>query len=63
MKDKIIHNKLDSLQFSTSIEDSKFLIVEIPNVGYGGQLSVRILGMKLAYIFNRTVIINNNKSP
>lgn len=63
MIDKIIHNKLDELQFLPSIESGKFLIVKIPYVGYGGQLSMRMLGMRMAYIFNRTVIFEDCNNP
>jgi len=63
MIDKIIHKKLDELQFSSNFESRKFLIVKIPYVGYGGQLSIRILGMKLAYIFRRTVIFDDRDNP
>lgn len=62
MKDKIIHDKLDKLQFESSIKDGKFLIVKIKPIGYGGQLSMRILGMKLAYIFDRTVIFDDKEN-
>jgi CMP-N-acetylneuraminic acid synthetase len=63
MKNGAIHNKLNKLQFETPFEDCRFLIIKIPYVGYGGQLSLRILGMKFAYIFNRTVIFDDSENP
>lgn len=63
MKNEVIHTKLDKLQFETSIESGKFLIIKINFIGYGGQLSMRMLGIKLAYIFDRTVIFDDRDTP
>jgi hypothetical protein len=58
MRNSIIHNKLDKLQFNSNIETGKFLIVKIEPGGFGAEVYRRLLGLKLGYIFNRTVIFD-----
>ncbi len=62
MKNSIIHDKLDKLQFDTAVETGKFLVVNSSNGGYGAQLATKVLGFKLAYFFNRTVIFDERTS-
>jgi hypothetical protein len=58
MKDSVIHNKLDNLQFHSNIDNGKFLLVKIHPGGFGAEVSRRLLGLKIGYIFNRTVIFD-----
>lgn len=58
MKDPIIHDKLDRLQFHSNLDDGRFFIFKITPVGYGASLFQRLWGMKIAYILNRTVIFD-----
>ncbi|KKQ61469.1 MAG: hypothetical protein US81_C0006G0025 [Parcubacteria group bacterium GW2011_GWE2_38_18] len=62
MRESIIHDKLDHLQFSSTIENGKFLVIKTSDGGYGAQLTAKVLGMKLAYIFNRTILFDDASS-
>jgi hypothetical protein len=62
MKDLLIHQKLDELQFQGSIAANRFLIVKINEVGFGAQIQLKLIGFKLAYIFKRTVVFDEAKS-
>ena len=60
---KAFHQRLDRLQFEREFDDCKFLILDQMVHGFGGQLSRRMLGLQLGYMFDRTVIFMRPNDP
>ena len=59
-----IIDKIRLLQFETLAEDARFLIVQ-PHYGAGsiGELVTLITGLRLGYLYDRTVLYDDGKSP
>ena len=62
--DSHIIDKMRLLQFETLAEDARFLIVQ-PHykVGSTGTLVALITGLRLGYLYDRTVLYDHGKSP
>ena len=62
--DSHIIDKIRLLQFETLAEDARFLIVQ-PHYGAGsiGELVTLITGLRLGYLYDRTVLYDDGKSP
>jgi hypothetical protein len=60
---KNFHDRLDYLQFNRSFDDCKFLLVDQMVHGFGGQISRRMLGLQLGYMFDRTVVFKRPDDP
>ncbi len=62
--DSHIIDKIRLLQFETLAEDARFLIVQPEHrSGSTGQLLGLINGLRLGYLYDRTVLYDNGKSP
>lgn len=57
------HKTMNWLQFERGYDECKFLIVDQQVHGFGGQLSRRMLGLQLGYIFGRTVVFCGPNDP
>jgi hypothetical protein len=55
-----VQNELNRLQFGPS---EKFILVEQLEIGYGGQISRRLLGLKLALALERKAIFKHHADP
>jgi Alpha-(1,6)-fucosyltransferase N- and catalytic domains len=58
-----LHDRLDELQFRRSFEDSKFVVLDQDGYGFGAQFHRRVLGLQLAYMFDRTAVFVNEYNP
>jgi hypothetical protein len=58
-----LHRRLDQLQFESSFDEAKFVVLDQDGYGFGAQFERRVMGLQLAYMYGRTAVFVNEHSP